>query len=87
MATPAHKTHKPAHEPTHEHADAPEAKNPAPPAYDLGLLSQVATTVYVNDPNVRAGNVGISRSHIDQAVDLAAAILERCAAKMDHQAS
>lgn len=60
---------------------------PAKPAYDLGLLSQVAATVYVNDPNVRSGNVGMSHSHIDAAVDLAAAILDRCAAKLDHSTS
>jgi hypothetical protein len=59
----------------------PDAK--APGGVTIETLAQVATTLYVNDPNVQVGNH--SEGIADKAVDAALIILNKCYAKLHPQ--
>jgi hypothetical protein len=45
-------------------------------SYDINLLSHIAATILVNDPNVRAGTP--SPEHAAKAVEVAKVLLDKC---------
>ena len=54
--------------------------------YDLDLLAMVAVNLLASSPDVREGNYSTEHAHIDDAIEAAVVLLDRCIERLNEEA-